>query len=194
MIVWYNVFTVNNKPHHKGRVNAMGKKIFKMTNKANKELKWYDDTRECQFIVYSPYFVYSFLDRQDAIESGCDLSMLELRPIGNCIGAFNKKQLDSGEVLKGMMRDSHEDYRQCYEMSHLKYVDNGKISNIYKGVDIEHTVVVREDYLPKDYKYHYTNVSIWKNPVLVQDGIYDMRWAYVLPINARCAIENLLKF
>ena len=85
-------------------------------------------------------------------------------------------------------------YRQCCEMSHLKYVDDGKISNIYKGVDIEHTVVVREDYLPKDYANHYTNVSLWKNPVLVQDSIYDMRWAYVLPINARYAIESLLKF
>ena len=172
----------------------MGKKIFKITSKTNKELKWYDDTRECQFIVYSPYFVYSFLDRQDAIESGCDLSALELRPIGKSIGFFNKDRLESGEMLKGMMKDGNVEYRQCCEMSHLKYTDNDKISNIYKGVDVEHTVVVREDYLPKDYKNHYVNVSIWKNPVLVQDKVYDVRWAYVLPINARYAIEEILKF
>ena len=172
----------------------MGKKIFKITSKANKELLWYDDTRDCQFIVYSPYFVYSFIDKQDAIESGCDLSSLDLRPIGNCIGAFNKDRLESGEMLKGMMEDGKTEYRQCCEMSHLKYNDDGKISNIYKGKDIDHTVVVREDYLPKDYTNHYTNVSIWKNPILVQDKVYDIRWAYVLPINARYAIEGLLKF
>ena len=71
--------------NHATRRHNMGKKIFKITSKANNELRWYDDSRECQFIVYSPYFVYSFIDKQDAVESGCNLSNLEFRNID-----FNK--------------------------------------------------------------------------------------------------------
>ena len=170
----------------------MGKKIFKMTSKANKELRWYDDSRESQFIVYSPYFVYSFIDKQDAIESGCDLSELEFRNISDVIKTFSRDCITSGDILKGFI-EANAEPRQATAMQ-FKLNANKHLCNIYKGKDPKHTVVVREEYLPKDSDYHYTNVCDYKAPVLVQDKVYDCRWAYVLPVNALSDIETYFKF
>lgn len=170
----------------------MGKKIFKMTSKANKELRWYDDTRASQFIVYSPYFVYSFIDKQDAIESGCDLSTLEFRNISDVVNAFSRNEITSGDILKGFMKVNAEP-RQATAMP-FKLNTNKHLCNIYKGKDPRHTVVVNEEYLPKDVDKHYTNVCDYKTPVLVQDKIYDCRWAYVLPVNSLSDIEKYFKF
>jgi hypothetical protein len=171
----------------------MSKKFFKMTSKANKELRWYDDTRANQFIVYSPYFVYSFIDKQDAIESGCDLSNLEFRNISDVINAFSRECITSGDILKGFMKANAEP-RQATAMQ-FKLNANNHLCNIYKGKDARHTVVVREEYLPKDTeKYYYTNVCDYKTPVVIQDKIYDCRWAYVLPVNSLSDIEKYFKF
>lgn len=170
----------------------MGKKIFKMTSKANKELRWYDDSRESQFIVHSPYFIYSFIDKQDAIESGVNLSNLEFRNISDCVNAFSRECILSGDILKGAIA-SGADYKQK-EASPIKYYSHKYLHNVYIGTDARNTVVVREDYLPKDYIYHDTNVATFKDPIIVQDRVYDCRWAYVLPVNIMSDMERYINF
>ena len=171
----------------------MGKKIFKITSKANKELRWYDDSRESQFIVYSPYFVYSFIDRQDAIESGCDVSNLEFRNISDVVNAFSRNEITSGDILKGAIKNG-ANYKQK-EASPIKYYSHKYLHNVYIGADARNTVVVREDYLPKDYNiYNDTNVATFKDPIIVQDRVYDCRWAYILPVNSMSDMERYINF
>lgn len=170
----------------------MGKKIFKMNTKAVKELKWYDDTRENQFIVYSPYFIYAFIDKQDAIESGVNMNGLEFREIRKCINGFSENVIYSGDILKGFKKNNIE--ISAKDPSPFKWNCDGHMANVYKGKDARHTVVVREDYLPKDVRYLTVNTAGYNNPVIVQDSVYDGRWAYVLPINTIDEIERNLKF
>lgn len=171
----------------------MGKKIFKITSKANNELKWYDDTRKNQFIVWGSYFVYSFLDKQDAIESGVKIDGLTFNPLSKYCKQFSETNIESGDLITITEKNNGIKYRVQYAMP-LKHVSNNHLNNIYKGTDAKKTIVVREDYLPKDVENHYVNVSNYNLPVIVQDKVYDNRWAYVLPINSWAEIERMLRF